>query len=155
MPAISLSVYVKRRTGVKLGHSDSLKNMLVRSLGANSFALFWRYWNPIWSYYLAKYIQKPSIKIMPQSCALLVTFIISGALHDSAVSLIKFTPIFFFTPWFALMACIVITTSVLNVNYAHLNRVFRMLINAGFVGLSYLITLFLEQEVMNYFDTLS
>ena len=35
--AISLSQYVKKRTGVALGASGSMRNMLERSLGAPSF----------------------------------------------------------------------------------------------------------------------
>lgn len=50
---ISLSEYVKKRNGVALGTFGSMGNMLKRSLGANSFYLFWQYWNPIWDYYLS------------------------------------------------------------------------------------------------------
>lgn len=153
MATLSLSAYVKRRTGVKLGHPDSLKNMLVRSLGANSFALFWHYWNPIWSYYLAKFIQKPCSRIIPPPLALIITFFISGALHDIAVSLVKFTPIFFFTPWFILMAIAVIIVNRLNINYAKLTWGFRALINSSFIGMSFLLTMMIEQELINYLKT--
>lgn len=44
----TLSEYVERRNGVPLGARGSLANMLRRSLGARSFAGFWRYWSPIW-----------------------------------------------------------------------------------------------------------
>ncbi|WP_368389617.1 acyltransferase [Thalassotalea sp. 1_MG-2023] len=155
MSTLKLSTYVKRRTGVNLGHSHSLKNMFVRSFGANSFALFWHYWNPIWSYYLAKYIQKPCSRIMPHSFALIITFTISGALHDLAVSLVKLTPIFFFTPWFLLMAILVIAVNLLKVNYANLTWGGRAFINASFIVSSFLITIFIEQKLLNYFDTLS
>ena len=46
--SLTLSQYVKFRNGVPLGDSQSLSNMLHRSLGAASFAEFWQYWNPIW-----------------------------------------------------------------------------------------------------------
>ena len=45
---LTLEAYVKHRNGVPLGASGSLENMLVRSLGAGTFAKFWQYWNPIW-----------------------------------------------------------------------------------------------------------
>ena len=64
-----LSDYIKKRNGVPLGASNSLRNMLYRSLGAGKFSVFWRYWNPIWSYYLGKYIfivpLPPSIFLPP------------------------------------------------------------------------------------------
>ncbi len=43
----TLAESVRRPSGVPLGARGSLRNMLVRSLGAGSFAEFWRYWNPM------------------------------------------------------------------------------------------------------------
>ena len=56
MKKYSLAEYVKYRNGVSLGAKGSLVNMLKNSFGAGSFRQFWKYWNPIWGYYLFKYI---------------------------------------------------------------------------------------------------
>ena len=87
--AITLSQYVKRRTGVPLGSKHSMRNMLYRALGAKSFPLFWHYWNPIWGYYLSRNVMRPLASFLPVSLATLVTFLVSGGLHDIAVSIIK------------------------------------------------------------------
>ena len=129
----TLSAYVKKRTGVPLGHNKSLVNMLSRSLGAGSFPLFWRYWNPIWSYYLSRFITRPVNKHLPMWFAIFTTFLVSGALHDVAVSVIKWKFVAFFTPWFGLMGILVITCQTLNVNYSSLPWAVRALINASFV----------------------
>lgn len=129
----SLSAYVKKRTGVPLGHNKSLPNMLSRSLGASSFPLFWRYWNPIWSYYLSRCITRPVNKHFPMWFAIFTTFLVSGALHDIAVSVIKWKFVAFFTPWFGLMGILVIACQMLNINYRSLPWVVRALINASCV----------------------
>ena len=53
---VTLSQYVKRRYGIRLGGAGSLTNMLHRSLGAGSFSHFWQHWNLIWGYYLARFV---------------------------------------------------------------------------------------------------
>ena len=64
---MSLTEYVQYRNGVPLGASGSLQNMLVRSLGAGTFAKFWQNWNPIWGYALGRYIYKPLNQFLPAS----------------------------------------------------------------------------------------
>lgn len=96
--SISLAQYVKKRNGLPLGASGSMRNMLTRSLGAGSFHLFWRYWNPIWGYYLSRNIMRPLTQLVPIWFAIMITFAVSGGLHDIAVSLIKWRATFFFTP---------------------------------------------------------
>jgi len=105
---ISLSEYVKKRNGVALGAPGSMSNMLKRSLGASSFNLFWQYWNPIWGYYLSRKIMKPLSQLFPIWLAIIMTFAVSGALHDLAITLVKWKFTFFFTPWFTLMSFIVL-----------------------------------------------
>ena len=71
---LSLSQYVKKRNGVPLGASHSMRNMLSRALGAKSFPIFWHYWNPIWGYYLSRNVMRPSSQFLPMWLAVLVTF---------------------------------------------------------------------------------
>lgn len=133
---ISLRQYVKRRNGVPLGDNRSLPNMLRYSLGAGTFAEFWLYWNPIWGYYLARYIQRPLLKLLPPSVALILTFVVSGALHDLAISLVKQTVYVVFTPWFGVMALVIVLTQALKLSYSALPWLLRAIINSVLIGAS-------------------
>lgn len=138
MPAtLSLSQYVKRMNGVPLGARRSMRNMLSRALGASSFALFWHYWNPIWGYYLSRFVMKPLSKVVPQWLAVLLTFLLSGALHDVAISLVKWQVFLFFTPWFGLMAGVVIVTKKYALTYAGLAWALRALLNLSIIVVSF------------------
>ena len=141
---LSLAQYVKKRNGVPLGASDSMKNMLSRSFGASSFPVFWHYWNPIWGYYLSRNVMRPIANFLPISLATFITFLVSGALHDIAVSIIKWKAIFFFTPWFGLMGLMVIVSKGAGISYGHVSWPVRALINASFIFISLGITYFLE-----------
>lgn len=137
---ITLAQYVKKRTGVPLGAKGSMSNMLKRSLGASSFYLFWRYWNPIWSYYLSRYVMKPVSSFLPQWCAVIVTFAISGALHDLAVMLIKWKLLCFFTPWFSLMGVCVLLSLKLNLSFSQFSMPVRAFINFLYIWGSFYLT---------------
>ena len=141
---LSLAQYVKKRNGVPLGASDSMKNMLSRSFGASSFPVFWHYWNPIWGYYLSRNVMRPIANFLPISLATFITFLVSGALHDIAVSIIKWKAILFFTPWFGLMGLMVIGSKGAGISYGHVSWPVRALINASFIFISLGITYFLE-----------
>ena len=93
---LTLAAYVKYRNGVPLGASGSLQNMLVRSLGAGTFAKFWQYWNPIWGYALGRYVYAPLNRFLPASVSLILTFTISGVIHDVATMLVRGAPAFSF-----------------------------------------------------------
>ncbi len=99
----TLAQYVARRNGVPLGDSRSLRNMLERSFGAASFAEFWQQWNPIWGYGLGRYVYAPLRQVLPLTVAFILTFAISGGLHDLATMLVSRSPAFLFTPWFMLL----------------------------------------------------
>lgn len=142
--SLSLSQYVKKRNGVALGGSRSMRNMLSRSMGAKSFAAFWHFWNPIWSYYLSRYVMRPLNTYLPVWFAVLITFIVSGALHDLAVSLVKWNTVVFFTPWFGLMGFIVIVSSKIGVSYGHFNWYVRAFINVSIIGASLCLTYLIE-----------
>lgn len=142
---ISLRQYVKRRNGVPLGDNRSLPNMLRYSLGTGTFAEFWLYWNPIWGYYLARYIQRPLLKLLPPSVALILTFVVSGALHDLAISLVKQTVYVVFTPWFGVMALVIVLTQALKLSYSALPWLFRAIINSVLIGASLAAVLVVSQ----------
>jgi hypothetical protein len=99
--SLTLSQYVHLRNGVPLGDSKSLRNMLYRSFGAASFATFWQYWNPIWSYGLGNYVYSPLRQILPPFAALILTFVISGGIHDLVIMAINRSITFFLPPGFS------------------------------------------------------
>lgn len=132
--AMSLSSYVKKRNGVPIGAKRSMRNMLHRSLGANSFPAFWHYWNPIWGYYLSRNVMKPLCSIAPIWLAVFITFLVSGAIHDAAVSLVKWKLVLFFTPWFGLMGLLVIASKALSVSYGSFPWGVRVSINVLVIG---------------------
>ncbi len=137
---LSLSQYVKRRNGLPLGAPGSLQAMLWRSLGADSFERFWRYWNPVWGYYLSRHVMRPLNRWLPFWLSVLLTFAVSGALHDLAVTLVKWTPTWFFTPWFSGMGGLVILSKWLNLSYRSRPWLVRALLNLGFIVSSFVLT---------------
>ena len=100
---VTLAEYVERRNGVPLGDSNSFQNMLRRSFGAPSFVGFWQYWNPIWGYVLGRYVYALLRRVLPPAVAFILTFAISGGLHDLATMAVSRSPAFLFTPWFVLL----------------------------------------------------
>lgn len=140
---VSLSQYVKRRNGVPLGAKYSMRNMLSRSFGAQSFPVFWHHWNPIWSYYLSRNVMRPLSAFLPPSVAIFFTFLTSGAIHDVVVSLVKWETIVFFTPWFGLMGLIVIASHKTGISYGkfawHTRASINLFIICTSLGLMYLL----------------
>ncbi len=114
--------------------------MLIRSLDAGSFPRFWLHWNPVWGYYLSRYVMRPLAEHLPQRLAVLLTFSVIGALHDLAVTLFKWHPVFFFTPWFTLMGLLVLLSSAFNINYKGRGITVRIFINISLIILTFYIT---------------
>lgn len=136
---MKLSDYVKRRNGVPLGDSDSLRNMLNRSLGAGTFSEFWQYWNPIWGYYLGMYIFKPLKLILPTSLSLIITFVACGFIHDLAVMLLKWKFSLLLTQWFFFMGLSVILVNYARIDYSKFPWIVRAAINIAVISSCFLI----------------
>jgi D-alanyl-lipoteichoic acid acyltransferase DltB (MBOAT superfamily) len=131
---LTLGRYVKRRNGVPLGAPGSLRNMFYRALGAGSFAEFWRYWNPVFGYYLGRYIFAPLRKWLPPPVALVVTFVACGALHDAVIIAVRGSMAFLFVPWFFVMGVVVVIGEKLRIDYSELTWPVRASINTTYVG---------------------
>lgn len=131
---ITLAQFVKLRNGVPLGHADSLKNMVSRSLGAGSFAQFWQYWNPVWGYYLSQCVYQPIKRFFGKSTAVVATFFVSGFLHDLAIMLVKQQSSILLTAWFTFMGLTVVLSEAVKLRYGGLAWFVRALINIGFIG---------------------
>lgn len=131
---LSLGAYVKRRNGVAMSAPGSLQNMLERSFTATSFDRFWQYWNPIFSYYLGKYVFAPLKRVMPSAPALVLTFVFCGALHDVVTALARWDAAFMFTPWFFFMGIIVALSKAFDWQYAGVPVIGRAVINTSLIA---------------------
>ena len=143
---LSLNQYIKKRNGVSMGSSGSLRNNLYRSLGARNFATFWNYWNPIFGYYLGKFIFKPLKRIFPVSVSLVLTFTFCGLVHDAVTTLVRGNISFFFTTWFLWMSLAVLLTRFLKHNFSTKNWLVRTLINLGIIGICLILTIYTVEE---------
>ncbi|WP_186754207.1 MBOAT family O-acyltransferase [Echinicola salinicaeni] len=126
---MNLSDYIKKRNGVPMGADNSLRNMLHRSLGAGKFSTFWKYWNPIWSYFLGKYIFQPIKQFLPAAFSLIFTFAVSGFLHDLVIMIIKREFTLLLTPWFLLMGLCVVLGDYAKIDYSKSPWIARAAIN--------------------------
>ncbi|MFY8272962.1 acyltransferase [Pseudoalteromonas sp. SSDWG2] len=149
--SITLQQYVKKRNGLPLGASGSLKAMLKNAFGAPSFDIFWNYWNPIWGFYLSRYVMRPLNKYLYGPIAFILTFTLSGALHDVAVSLVKWEVVFLITPWFTLMGVIAYLFDGFHIRFHSAKFVTRSIINAAIIFASYAVMWWFCQEATELF----
>jgi hypothetical protein len=141
---MNLSEYVKKRNGVPIGHSKSLRNNLQRSIGAKNFDTFWNYWNPIFGYYLGIEIFKPIKKVLPVSIAVILTFIFCGLIHDLATTLTRGKLSLFFAVWFLLMGIAVVISKQINYDLSHKKWVFRAFANLSIIAFCLFLTIYLN-----------
>ena len=106
---------------------------MIRSLGAGKFSKFWVYWNPIWSYFLGKYIFKPLKTIFPSALSLLITFTFCGFLHDIAIMLLRWNFELLLTPWFLLMGLCLLLSDYTKIEYSKNTWIIRALINSTII----------------------
>jgi hypothetical protein len=114
--------------------------MLVRSLGASTFAGFWRYWNPIFGYYLGRYVFEPARRWMPRPPAVVLTFVACGALHDLVTMAVRGSVTLLFTPWFFLMSLGLLGGSAFGLNFGDRPWWMRAVINLGYVAACLVLT---------------
>lgn len=108
--------------------------MLRRSLGASTFAGFWRAWNPLFSYYLTRWCYKPLARHLPRPVAVVSTFAASGAIHDLAATIATFRVFLLFTPAFAILGVWVVLEEASNLNVAWAPTWIRGLIHVGMIA---------------------
>jgi len=131
---ITLSEYVRRRNGVPLGAPGSLGNMLHRSFGARSFAGFWQHWNPIFGYYLGKCIFVPLQRVSPPYVALVLTFVVTGIIHDIVTMAVRQDLAFLFTPWFLFLGIGVVLSKVTGMDIGARSWRLRAAIHSIYLG---------------------
>lgn len=132
---LSLGDYVRRRNGVPLGGAGALTEMLRRSLGAKSITVFWQFWNPIFGYYLGRYVYRPARSVgLPNSIATIVTFCVSGGIHDLAATAVKQQLTFVCTPWFFFMAIGLLFSRLIGMDISETRWGFRAVTYLFYVG---------------------
>jgi MBOAT, membrane-bound O-acyltransferase family len=78
--SMTLTRYIEQRLG-RTPREQAI-NFLGRPFSADSFAGFWRYWNPVWSYYLTYFCYRHLRRGMPRPLAAWLTFLVCGVVHD-------------------------------------------------------------------------
>ena len=144
----TLAQYVALRNGVPLGDGRSLRNMLQRSFGATSFAGFWQYWNPIWGYGLGRYVYAPLRRVLPPAVAFILTFAISGGLHDLAMMAVSRSPALLFTPWFVLLGIGAVLSRVAEMDLAQRPFWVRAGVNLAYLVVCLLPALAFRKEIL-------
>lgn len=147
---MNLSEYVKKRNGVPIGHSNSLRNNLYRSLGAKNFSVFWNFWNPIFGYYLGVKVFRPLKKVFPIAFALILTFVFCGLVHDLVTTLIRGKLSLFFSVWFFLMGIAVAITQYIDYDLSKKQWAYRAITNILIVALCILFTVLLNKALKFY-----
>lgn len=138
---ITLRDYVRRRNGVALGARGSNIEMFRRSLGAGSLDEFWRHWNPVFGYYLARFVFSPLRRMLPRPAAVVLTFAASGLVHDGVIWLFGGSTRFLFTIWFGLVAIGLVAGSAIDLDYSEQTWPVRVSINVSVIAACLALTL--------------
>jgi hypothetical protein len=143
---ITVTEYVRRR----LGEGDGitlLTVMIRRSFGASSFGEFWRYWNPLYGYYLYRLCYRPLRTFLPRFVCLVATFAFCGfILHDLpfgwsvGLAVANRIPFPFVTVWFVLIGIVVVIAEATSLNMAGTPFFVRASVNAGHLIVALVLT---------------
>jgi len=107
--------------------------MFVLSFGAKSFTDFWRYWNPLYHYFLSYWIYKPLRKILPRSLAVILSFAFCGFFfHDILVILFTGKPLI--TIWFVLLGFGVVVSEATHMDLSNRPVSVRIAVNIAYLG---------------------
>jgi hypothetical protein len=128
----------------KLGHRKGALNRIVymfeESFTSITFRKFWQNWNPLFSYYLLYFCYRPLNRILHRQAALVITFGISGLIHDVAASIALRRPFILFTFTFMCFGLFVVAEELLQVNLSKISRLFRPLYHLSLITGSYFLT---------------
>ena len=124
----TLREFADRRLGNPEGARSAARSMFARSFGARSFAAFWRYWNPVYHYYLHYWVYRPLHRFLPRPIAILLTFAVCGfLLHDLPVGV--FTRVPLITVWFLFLGAGGIVGEALRMDLSHQPFAARVMVN--------------------------
>lgn len=143
---LTLSAYIRQRNGVALGTTGSLINTFRSSLGAGTFARFWRYWHPIWGYGLARFVYAPLLKRgLPNALATVLTFVVCGALHDLAILRVRAKVTLLLTCWFFLLGLVVVQTTWAGWDFTRQHWSVRATVNISYVAACLALSIYLRR----------
>jgi len=83
---------------------------------------------------------RPTSNILPLPLAVVVTFVVSGALHDLAVLLLTGDNILICTPWFFVMGIAVVLSKSFKIELSKYSFITRATANTSFIVFSYLLS---------------
>ncbi len=148
---MTLTQFISKRLGDEQNAGVLLKRMFVLSFGAPSFREFWRYWNPVYGYFLFYYCYKPLRRTLPRAVCVVATFFVSGfVLHDLLfgwwIRAIRMESLQFpfVGIWFSLMGLLVLLTSALHLSWPGQPFMIRVLLNSACIVLAFLLALVLS-----------
>ena len=122
-----------RRMGNPTGPWDGLRSMFALSFGAKSFAGFWRYWNPVYHYFLSYWVYRPVRAVAPRPIAVLVSFAFCAFFfHD--LPLLPFTHMPLITIWFLFLAAGVIIGQALHMDLSAQPHSLRVMVNLVYIA---------------------
>ncbi len=137
---LSLNAYIERR----LGHTprEQLINFLAKPFGAESFAAFWRYWNPVFGYYLRYAVYQPLRTYLPRWLAVWLTFCVCGLVHGLITLILAWLNgqrafVLLALLFFALLGLVVVVTEAARLRFTRVPRVCRWLIHGVTIVLCY------------------
>jgi len=115
--------------------------MFERSLGAGTFGSFWEYWNPIFGYTLGTYVYRPLQAFVPMSLALVITFVVNGAIHDLVTTIARGSIAFLFTPLFFLLGLGVLVGKFARIDFSKHPWHLRAGFNLFYLGICLALTI--------------
>src|SRR5690554_4774389 len=145
---MNLEEYTYYRTGTtKI--QVVVRNMFVKPFFSSSLKDFWKYWNPTWGYYLLFYGYKPLKNIFPAWLALMMTFFISGLVHDLIYILpmmlqeVRFVfPLI--TVWFVIIAVGILVTEYRGIDFKYINVKLRPLFHLAYLVATFILTRYID-----------
>ena len=143
---LTYRAYERRRLGNRSTPWARIAYMTRRAFGAASFAGFWRYWNPLFSYYLYYRCYRPLVRFLPRALAVVLTFAASGAVHDVFASLAKMRIFVLFTPVFAIFGLVVVAEETLGWSFSRLPVAARACLHAGLIAGTFAAGLFIRAQ---------
>ncbi len=144
--------YIKYRIGT-IDPRIVFQKIFTKPFKAASLRKFWWYWNPGYGYFLLFYCYRPLRSYFPHAWALIITFLVCGFFHDilymvpMAIMDDGKIPLPFVTTWFLFIAIGIIISEMMQLDLKKINPAIRPIIHLVFLGLTFLITLFLSSIV--------
>lgn len=138
--------YEQRKMGHRKNPLTGIFYMCRQSFLADSFAKFWQNWNPLFSYFLLYSFYRPLKKLFPRFIAVMITFAISGAIHDLAASIALSRVYYLFTLSFTLFGLFVLLEEFLQLKLTKAPLMVRPFYHFSLIaGSYYLSKMIIEQ----------